>query len=80
VRKTRTLVNKIQLLIVWKQPTQAKPKIMTTTQIFLLFALVMIEVNFQCTYYDNETAKAIAHHVGTQIWRFPIYHFDDYDN
>lgn len=28
---------------------------------------------------DNETAAAIAHHVGTADWNLPIYHFDDYD-
>lgn len=30
--------------------------------------------------YDNETAAAIAGHVGTSDWRLPIYHYDDYDN
>ena len=30
--------------------------------------------------YENETAKAIARHVGTADWRLPIYHYDDYDN
>lgn len=30
--------------------------------------------------YDNETAAAIARHVGTADWRLPIYHFDDYEN
>lgn len=30
--------------------------------------------------YDNDTAKAIARHVGTADWRLPIYHYDDYDN
>ena len=30
--------------------------------------------------YDNETAKAIAHHVGSQSWRLPIYNFNGYDN
>jgi len=30
--------------------------------------------------YDNETAKAIVRHIGTQSLRLPIYHFDDYDN
>lgn len=30
--------------------------------------------------YDNETAAAIARHVGTSNWRLPIYHYDDYDN
>lgn len=30
--------------------------------------------------YDNETAAAIAKHVGTENWRLPIYHYDDYDN
>lgn len=28
---------------------------------------------------DNETAAAIARHVGSADWRLPIYHFDDYD-
>ncbi len=30
--------------------------------------------------YDNDTAAAIARHVGTSDWRLPIYHYDDYDN
>ena len=30
--------------------------------------------------YDNETAAVIAKHVGTENWRLPIYHYDDYDN
>lgn len=30
--------------------------------------------------YDNETATVIAKHVGTENWRLPIYHYDDYDN
>lgn len=30
--------------------------------------------------YDNDTAAAIAGHVGTADWRLPIYHYDDYDN
>ncbi|MCM1329895.1 MAG: cyclophilin-like fold protein [Ruminococcus sp.] len=30
--------------------------------------------------YDNETAAAIAKHVGTASWQLPIYHYDDYDN
>ncbi len=28
---------------------------------------------------NNETAAAIARHVGSADWRLPIYHFDDYD-
>lgn len=28
---------------------------------------------------DNETAAAIARHVGTADWNLPIYHYDDYD-
>lgn len=28
---------------------------------------------------DNQTARDIAHHVGTADWNLPIYHFDDYD-
>lgn len=30
--------------------------------------------------YDNDTAAAIAKYVGTNDWRLPIYHYDDYDN
>lgn len=30
--------------------------------------------------YDNDTAAAIAGHVGTSEWRLPIYHYDDYEN
>lgn len=30
--------------------------------------------------YDNDTAAAIARHVGTSAWRLPIYHYDDYEN
>lgn len=30
--------------------------------------------------YDNDTAKAIAHHVGTTDWRLPIYNYEGYEN
>lgn len=30
--------------------------------------------------YDNDTAAAIAEHVGTADWQLPINHYDDYDN
>lgn len=30
--------------------------------------------------YENDTARAIARHVGTAEWRLPIYHYDDYEN
>ena len=30
--------------------------------------------------YNNDTAAAIARHVGTSAWRLPIYHYDDYEN
>lgn len=30
--------------------------------------------------YDNDTAKAIAHHVSTSDWRLPIYHYEGYEN
>lgn len=30
--------------------------------------------------YDNDTADAIAGHVGASDWRLPIYHYDDFDN
>lgn len=35
---------------------------------------------FSLYLYDNDTAAAIARHVGTSDWRLPIYHYDDYDN
>lgn len=28
---------------------------------------------------DNDTAEAIARHVGSADWRLPIYHYDDYE-
>lgn len=28
---------------------------------------------------ENDTAAAIARHVGSADWRLPIYHFDDYE-
>ena len=37
-------------------------------------------VPFTMYLYDNDTAAAIARHVGTADWRLPIYHYDDYDN
>lgn len=30
--------------------------------------------------YDNETASAIARHVGTADWRLPIYNYEGYEN
>lgn len=30
--------------------------------------------------YDNDTAKAIARHVGTADWRLPIYSYEGYEN
>lgn len=30
--------------------------------------------------YANDTAAAIARHVGTADWRLPIYNYDGYDN
>lgn len=36
--------------------------------------------DFTLHLYDNDTAAAIARHVGTADWRLPIYHYDDYDN
>ena len=30
--------------------------------------------------YENETAAAIAKHVGTENWQLPIYNYDDYEN
>lgn len=36
--------------------------------------------SFTMHLYDNDTAAAIARHVGTASWQLPIYHYDDYDN
>lgn len=36
--------------------------------------------SFTLNLYDNDTAAAIARHVGTAAWRLPIYHYDDYTN
>lgn len=35
---------------------------------------------FELHLNGNETANAIAYYVGTEDWRLPIYHFDDYEN
>lgn len=35
---------------------------------------------FTMNLYPNDTAMAIAKHVGTADWRLPIHHFDDYEN
>lgn len=35
---------------------------------------------FVLNLYENDTAAAIARHVGTSDWNLPIYHYDDYDN
>lgn len=36
--------------------------------------------SFTLHLYGNDTAAAIARHVGTASWQLPIYHYDDYDN
>ncbi|MCM1345333.1 MAG: cyclophilin-like fold protein [Lachnospiraceae bacterium] len=36
--------------------------------------------SFTLYLYDNDTAAAIARHVGTSSWNLPIYHYDDFDN
>lgn len=28
---------------------------------------------------DNDTARAVAYHVGTSDWRLPIYNYDDFE-
>lgn len=30
--------------------------------------------------YDNDTARAVARHVGTADWRLPIYNYEGYEN
>lgn len=34
---------------------------------------------FELHLEDNDTAAAIARHVGSADWRLPIYHYDDYE-
>ena len=34
---------------------------------------------FELHLEDNDTAAAIARHVGTADWNLPIYHYDDYE-
>jgi len=36
--------------------------------------------SFPLHLHENDTAAAIARHVGTADWRLPIYHYDDYEN
>lgn len=36
--------------------------------------------SFTMHLYDNDTAAAIARHVGTSDWNLPIYHYDDFDH
>lgn len=35
---------------------------------------------FVMNLYDNDTARAIARHVGTADWRLPIYNYEGYEN
>lgn len=30
--------------------------------------------------YDNDTARAVARHVGTADWRLPLYNYEGYEN
>lgn len=50
----------------------------TTTELYVRFG--DDGAPFTMRLYDNDTAAAIARHVGTAEWRLPIYHYDDYDN
>ncbi|MCM1535651.1 MAG: cyclophilin-like fold protein [Clostridium sp.] len=36
--------------------------------------------SFTLYLYDNDTAAAIARHVGSSDWNLPIYHYDDFEN
>lgn len=36
--------------------------------------------SFPLHLHENDTAAAIARHVGSADWRLPIYHYDDYEN
>ena len=36
--------------------------------------------SFELHLYDNDTAKAIARHVGSSDWRLPIYNYDNFEN
>lgn len=54
----------------------AKTEVSTTDPLTVRFgsngAPFMMELE------DNDTAAAIARHVGTARWQLPIYHYDDY--
>lgn len=50
----------------------------STTELYVRFG--DNGASFTMHLYDNDTAAAIARHVGTADWRLPIYHYDDYDN
>ena len=55
----------------------AKTEVSTTDPLTVRFgsngAPFMMELE------DNDTAAAIARHVGSAEWRLPIYHYDDYE-
>lgn len=69
--------------------TESEPENVTenTTENDLSQASTELEVRFGAGggaftlhLYDNDTAAAIAKHVGTSDWQLPIYHYDDFDD
>ena len=58
--------------------TPSSETITTTSELYVRFGDE--GTPFAMHLYDNDTAAAIARHVGTAEWRLPIYHYDDYDN
>lgn len=49
------------------------------TEADLLYARFGGEEAYPLYLEDNQTAKDIAHHVGTADWNLPIYHYDDFE-
>lgn len=61
-----------------QETTNAEPETDFDTELTVQFG--QDGTSFTMHLYDNETAAAIARHVGTASWQLPIYHYDDYDN
>lgn len=62
----------------YEESTKSEAQTLAATDLIVRFG-DMGEA-FTLHLYDNETAAAIARHVGTADWRLPIYHYDDYEN
>jgi hypothetical protein len=61
-----------------QETISAEPENGSDTELIVQFG--QDGTSFTMHLYDNETAAAIARHVGTASWQLPIYHYDDYDN